>query len=402
MTTCKQVFLCLLLAFLALTPLAAEQDKAAKNKPAKTPTAEVVKPAKPKLELYGYIKLDGSYDDSTIEAGNFARWVASPSTIESHDHFNMTARQTRLGMRINRERDGNMIVKGRVEIDFYGGGSENKNQPMLRHGYAEIEWPDKGLNLKAGQTSDLISPLVPTTINYPVAWWAGNIDYRRPQIRLTKTVKTGEASSIALAAAISRSIGDDFGRLEPGDSGADSGVPTIQLAISRRFSLAGRPAGVGISGHLGKEELRERLGDPVPEFDSWSLGLDYSLPLSSKVTLKGEVWTGQDLDDYLGGIGQGINRVAGEEIEASGGWLSIESKLNSKAFVGFGASIDDPADDSLLPGSRSKNSSVWANYLYNVRSYLRTGIEVSHWATDYLERENDSALRVQGTLIYSF
>jgi hypothetical protein len=244
--------------------------------------------------------------------------------------------------------------------------------------------------------------LVPTTINYPVAWWAGNIGYRRPQLRLTKTVKTGETSSVSLAAALSRSIGDDFGQLEPGDSGADSGVPTVQLAISRRFSLSGKAAGVGISGHWGKEELRERLGDPVPEFDSWSVGLDCSLPLSSKITLKGELWTGQDLDDYLGGIGQGINRVSGEAIAGYGGWLAIESRPSSRSFVGFGASIDDPDDEDLLPGSRTKNGSLWANYLYNLRSYLRTGVEISHWATDYLERQDDSALRLQGTLIYSF
>ena len=267
---------------------------------------------------------------------------------------------------------------------------------------AEVEWPSRGLNLKAGQTSDLISPLVPTTINYPVAWWAGNIGYRRPQLRITKTMSTGESGSVVMAAAISRSIGDDFGRLEPGDSGADSGLPTVQLALSRKFSIAGTPAAVGISGHWGKEELRESLGEPVPEFDSWSVGLDYSLPLSSEITLKGELWTGQDLDDYLGGIGQGINRVTGESIRARGGWLAVESTPGPKSFIGIGASIDNPDDDDLLPGARTKNGSVWLNYLYNVRSYLRTGVEISHWATDYIELENDSAVRIQGTLVYSF
>jgi hypothetical protein len=406
MTTFKRTSLTLFLATLIITPLAAQQArelaaKAAEAAP-KTKTAKASDSSKPTIELYGYVKLDASYDDSTVAAGNFARWVTSPSAIEPHDHFNMTARQTRLGMRIGRARDGNLIVKGRVEIDFYGGGSENKNQPMLRHGYAEIDWPEKGLNLKAGQTSDLISPLVPTTINYPVAWWAGNIGYRRPQLRVTKTIKTGGASSVSLAAAISRSIGDDFGRLEPGDSGADSGLPTVQIAVSRQFSISGNSSSVGISGHFGKEELHERLGETVPKFDSWSAGIDFSLPLSSKTRFKGELWSGQDLDDYLGGIGQGINRATGESIESKGGWIAIESKPGPKSFIGLGTSMDDPNDDNLVAGSRSKNSSIWINYLRNVRSYLRTGIEVSHWATDYIELENDSALRVQGTLIYSF
>jgi len=393
-------FLCLVLC--VAVPLAAENPAPPSNERTEEAEPDKKPAARPTFDFYGYLKLDASYDDGVIDTGNFARWVTSPSTIESHDHFSMTARQTRLGVRIGREKDEDMIVKGRVEIDFYAGASENKNQPMLRHGYVEIEWPDKGLNLTAGQTSDLISPLVPTTINYPVAWWAGNIGYRRPQIRITKTVTTGDSGSIVAAAALSRSIGDDFGQLEPGDSGADSGVPTVQLAVTRKFTLAGKPAGVGISGHLGKEELRERLGEVVPTFDSWSLGLDYSLPVSPKVTVKGEVWTGQDLDDYLGGIGQGINLVSGDAIESKGGWLAVEITPGPRSFIGVGVSVDDPKDEDLLPGQRSRNSSVWTNYLYNVRSYLRTGLEISHWATDYIDLEDSSAFRLQSTIIYSF
>jgi hypothetical protein len=337
-----------------------------------------------------------------IDAGNFARWVASTSLIESHDHFNLTARQTRLGIRVDRQRDGELLVKGRIEIDFYGGGGENKNQPMLRHGYAEIEWPEKGLTVLAGQTSDLISPLFPATINYPVAWWAGNVGYRRPQIRVTRSQATADGGALVLAAALSRSIGDDFGKIEPGDSGADSGVPTVQVALSRQFSRSGKAGAVGISAHWGKEELREQLGEPLLEFDSWSVGLDYSIPLAGRYAFKGEVWTGEDLDDYLGGIGQGINRATGEPISSTGGWMAVEGRPNAKCFVGLGGSVDDPDDDNLPVGSRTRNGAFWATYLYDVRSYLRTGIEVSHWSTDYAGLADESALRVQGTVIYSF
>ena len=104
----------------------------------------------------------------------------------------------------------------------------------------------------------------------------------------------------------------------------------------------------------------------------------------------------------MGGIGQGINLATGDAIESKGGWLAIESRPGPKSFIGVGVSLDDPEDEDLLPGQRSKNGSIWANYLYDVRDYLRTGVEISNWATDYIELEDNSAFRVQGTLIYSF
>ena len=137
-----------------------------------------------KVSLYGTIKLDAAYDTSSIDVGNFARWVESPA-VEDDDQFNLTARQTRLGLRLAGPETEALAASGRVEIDFYEGGEENKNRLMLRHAYMVVDWLEPDIELLAGQTSDLISPLVPMTLNYSVAWWAGNIGYRRPQARLT-------------------------------------------------------------------------------------------------------------------------------------------------------------------------------------------------------------------------
>jgi hypothetical protein len=85
-------------------------------------------------------------------------------------------------------------TSGKLEIDFYGGGPENKNLPMMRHAFMKLDWPKRGFSILAGQTSDVISPLVPSTVNYSVAWWVGDIGYRRPQLRLTKAFKAGANS----------------------------------------------------------------------------------------------------------------------------------------------------------------------------------------------------------------
>ncbi len=350
---------------------------------------------------YGYIKLDASVDSDAIEPGNFARWVADPALEQPHRHFNITARQTRLGLWIIGPEESSFQARGRVEIDFYGGGGENKNGVQLRHAYIQLDWPERDLRLIAGQTFDIISPLVPRTVNYTVAWWSGNIGYRRPLVSLTHTAGEGPHRLI-LTGGVSRTIGDDFKPTEPGDAGADSGLPSVQARGAYAWDMHGRSGSIGVSGHWGQEDVGTLLELEDSEFDSWSVNLDLSIPIGSKVTLKAEAFTGQNLDDYFGGVGQGVNIDLDREVEASGGWLSIEIDPNDKVRLGVGFGIDNPEDGDLDVGARTLNRSVWGNFFYDFTDYLSTAWEVSWWATDYKDRGEGTAFRFQGAMIFSF
>ena len=382
------------LLIILASPALADEAKA----PEKDSEGAPAKPAKPTLDWYGYIKLDASWDESLIDSGNFARWAASPSLVSEHSHVNLTARQTRFGFKVKTPTQGRPKLSGRLEADFYGGGAENKNSLQLRHAYAQLDWPDRGLSLIAGQTSDVVSPLVPSTLNYTVAWWAGNIGYRRPQVRLTRVQQTSEDGALVFAAALSRTIGDDFGSAEPGDSGADSGVPTVQARIARRWS----GGEVGLSGHWGGEILRQAGLDPRLEVHSWSWNLDLAVRVGPRLSLKAEAWTGENLDDYFGGIAQGINFELGEAIAASGGWLALAWAASDGLEIGIGAGLDDPDDEMLAAGARARNLAVWGNAVWQLWPGLKVGGELSSWKTDYLGAENGSSLRLQSSLIYSF
>ena len=114
-----------------------------------------------KFKPYGFIKLDASYDDSRSFPGNFILYVPNESVHKDDNEFNMTARQTRLGLDIIAPEIYDWKAWGRVEMDFYGDGTshENKGSILLRHAFVNLE---KGnFSLLAGQTSDLISPLYP-------------------------------------------------------------------------------------------------------------------------------------------------------------------------------------------------------------------------------------------------
>src|SRR5947207_9473400 len=84
------------------------------------------------VALYGYVKLDAAYDSSRISVGNFARWVESEQIRRNDDEFNMTANETRLGLRVNGTPTDNFRFGGVVEMDFYSGiGADNTPSPRL-------------------------------------------------------------------------------------------------------------------------------------------------------------------------------------------------------------------------------------------------------------------------------
>jgi len=86
--------------------------------------------SKLKIKLYGYIKVDASYDQTASSNGNFVRWVGNYDTDlgntvgEDDGQFNVTARQTRLGVNIEGPGDDDLKTSARIEIDFYSGPAE--------------------------------------------------------------------------------------------------------------------------------------------------------------------------------------------------------------------------------------------------------------------------------------
>lgn len=355
------------------------------------------------LQLYGYIKFDGSYDTSRTNTGNFVTWVDSEVDNRDDNEFNMTAKQTRLGMKISGPDDGEMKTSGKVEIDFYGNyGAENQGKIQMRHAYMKLDWPDKDFSIIAGQTSDVISPLNPSTLNYTVLWDAGNIGYRRPQLRFTKGFDLDGERRLEAAVAILRTIGDDkfvSTTVNNAESGEDSGIPTVQGRIGLTFPwLDYKPTTLGVSGHWGKEDY-----DSVSkERETWSLNVDFNQPINDKLSIKAEGFIGENLDTYFGGIGQGLNTATGEVIGSKGGWIAASLGPWDKMRYNVGIGVDDVDNGDIANGQRSLNRSIFGNVIYAVNKNVDVGFEISHWHTQRKNQGGADALRAQMSFIYKF
>lgn len=360
------------------------------------------------IQIYGYLKLDAAYDDSQINNGDFAQWVMPENTNDDDNQFNMTANETRLGVRINGPDNGQMETSGRVELDFYGGGDENKSHLMMRHAYMKLYWPAERFSILAGQTSDVISPLLPSTVNYSVGWWVGNIGYRRPQIRLTKEIGLDTDIDLKLEGALARTIGrDNINLAGTLDSGEDEGFPTLQGRASVTLPVFGPgDTTVGISGHWGHEEYDTTVYGDHEDFTTWSLNFDLTQPVCENVTIQAELFTGDNLDAYLGGIGQGVTTAAGpnqnEEIGSSGGWIAAGLGPWDDIRYNVGVAMDDVDRSNVQPGDRTLNRSIFGNMFYALSEHVEWALELSHWRTEYRGGGDGDSLRIQTALIYKF
>ncbi len=372
--------------------------------------------SKLRFDLYGYIKIDAAFDTQRTDNGNFIRWVESRDdalgTGRTDSEFNLTANQSRVGINLTAPTYQGIETAGKLEVDLYGGDDEDEPNLRVRHAYLEIRIPEANVTILAGQTWDLHSPLLPTTVNLAPNWWAGNIGFRRAQLRLTRTIERASGARWILQGALARNIGstfplvnDDTGTIA--DSGEDRGLPTIQWRAALSVPLYQRRATFGVSGHWGEEEFDISNTGAQEDFESWSVNLDFQVPFSDRVLLRGELWTGANLASYLGGIGQGVSIPAldggvGEEIGATGGWVQLSLKASEKLRVNYGFSLDDPHNRDLPAGARQRNRSIYGNVLYNLTPNLVIAAEVGHWKTDYKGIRNGDTVRAQVAALLKF
>jgi hypothetical protein len=363
-----------------------------------------------KAQLYGFARFDASYDTGKINPGNIALWVRPEGLNNNDAEWNLTAGATRLGLNLTGPDTDTIKLSGNIEFDFLSNiGAENNASPRLRHGYLKAFWPASDFSILAGQTWDVISSQIPFTDDPAIMWAAGNIGSRHPQLRLTKGFSVGEKGRIEVVAAASRTIGESNNLAETWntDPGKDADIPTIQgrIAFSTPLLVDTQPATIALSGHFGQEEWDSDKTGNHETLDSWSCNVEIALPLSEKLALAGEYFTGSNLDDYWGGIGQGVNNTISsdlKEIRSQGGWAAIRYTMNSSSSFSLGAGIDDPNDNDLATGGRSLNQSVFANVINRITPNFIFGLQLSKWNTDYKNAPDSDAFRAQSSMTYRF
>lgn len=358
------------------------------------------------LKVYGYVKLDAAYDTQKTSAGDALFYVLPKVNGESDNEFNMTARETRLGLELAGPDLEYLKTTGKVETDFYGGNTANSPNLRLRLAYLDLAMPS-GTAVRAGQDWETFMTVIPRTVNIAIMADVGALGLRRPQFRVSQDIPIYNKTKLVAKVAAARTIGEDIdGGMQ--DDGADSGYPSVQYNLCLETPLlTAKPTKLSVSGHWGNETLDSTVTNVVVETDAkdyitWSVIGSLLLPLHQNVALQGTIWQGRNLDTYYGGIGQGINKTLQKGIGARGGYIQLITDLTDRLNWNLAYGIDDPDNQDLSNGNRSKNQTVVTSAYFKITSAVTAAFEYYYMTTSYKGQSAASDNRFQGAMIYKF
>jgi len=359
---------------------------------------------------YGFLWGNMVYETEQSYVGSYALWIRSAQTA-GNDNFVLDGRNTRLGIDVAGPRLWLFDCApsgGKAEIDFQGSFvTENKGSLLLRHAYWEVKNED--FRILMGQTWDVISPLVPSTTMYSVYWCAGNIGYRRAQLRGERYLKFSPVSMLTLQGSLNVDIVSDFTSPDDDIEGDHGGWPVIESRAAWTLGQRGPgclPVTVGASGHIGNQDFAfgphsPLLGEYVRR--TWSLNADFQVPITHRFGVQGEFFTGENLGAFLGGIAQGVDPNTAEGICSTGGWVEVWYDLSCCWHSHTGFTIDDPFDSDITSASgRVYNSAYYTNLIYDVTKQFQLGVEISSWKTLYKAQEPGEAFRIEFMGKYGF
>lgn len=360
-----------------------------------------------KIKFYGFLRLDLDVDSQRPSNAQTPLFITSPDPAAagtSIGEFSMHPRLTRFGIDYTGPRIaklGDAKLSGKLETDFENGGTESRQIIRIRHAFLKLDWSE--FSILAGQTWDIVSPLYPTVNNDTLQWNAGNVGDRRPQFRAAYEPKVGAGKfsfigGVGLTGAIDALDLDNNGFRD----GEESQLPDVQARIGYSHPIAkDRMASFGISGFYGFLTTARPIAGRT-DFHSQLINVDFTLPLASYFALRGEGWWGRNMSDIRGGAGQGINTTNGREIRGRGGWSEANIKLSRYFSLNPGFSTDDPVDQDLPNGGRTRNRAFYlANRITPGGNFL-IGADYLRWLTNFKGLRQGLDNRVNLFFQYSF
>ncbi|MBP5620963.1 MAG: hypothetical protein J6X44_03005, partial [Thermoguttaceae bacterium] len=306
-----------------------------------------------KITPYGFINVSVSNDSQRAVPGEFILYTQSED-VDKSSGFAVDARTSRLGFKIEgpRVEKLNADIGGFFEFDFQGypNGSKNKGGAQLRRAYVELVDKRCERRLLAGQDWEVISPGAAQMLNYLPMGFAGNIQYRRAQVRYEQGYTSSPDAHFLGQIAICDNVIGDYASTA-GVSPASSGWPIIEGRVSAdlfKQALGGKAITVGLSGHIGEQYYKFSPIAGVPMCSSaekraiktWSCNFDFEAPVLENHKIHGELFMGANLSSFCGGVNQGVDLYRRDAIGDKGGWIAVHSDWTSKFATNIGYGLD--------------------------------------------------------------
>ena len=349
------------------------------------------------IQVFGAMTLDMLYSKPrTVSKGSpFYLLPDSPIGFDQ-DTVSIHARQSTLGAALTGPQFCGFQAGGLVAALFFNDAiivDQYGFLPMQAYG----ELRNDCWRFSAGLQFDVFNPGAPTVLPFSMLSASGNSGNSfRGQIRMERFFNPSPSVQWTIQTALSEPIA---ATLDPAFQvvAEDNGWPNIEARIALGIGtpdMSGlepvRPFQLGISGVGGQIRTTQLLTNQVAA-DVWGIGADLRWQLTSCLGIAGEFYTGQGLGTYGGGILQNINfdtadtaNSTGQSIRSTGGWLEAFLYWTPCLHTHVGYGLDDPIDRDLSQTQRSRNSTAFANLIWDVNQSFRIGTEFTYRETEYV------------------
>jgi hypothetical protein len=368
------------------------------------PALSTTQASAPAVKIFGAVKLDVYYNTRRPQAPGIPFYLVPtiPNGF-SQNTFDMNARQSMLGVSFTGPMIGSFHSGGKISAVFFDNTIlADRYGFLLQQAYGELyndHW-----RFAAGLQLDVFAPGLPTVLPFSGLGGSGSAGNTiKGQLRVERFLAVGSDSQLTLQMAVS----EPLGTVELPDTSLDedNGKPNVEGRIALGLGkpapigiglLTQRPLEIGVSGVAGQLR-RTSIPPDAPRrvvSNVQGVALDFRVNLlDGCFGFKGEVYSGQALGAYNGGILQSLDAVTWKAIRTTGGWLEGFVYLRPNLHSHTGIAIDDPNDNDItaIPFTqfgRTYNRTLWTNLIWDVTKYHRIAFEVTRRETEYKEPTN--------------
>jgi len=344
------------------------------------------------LHFFGALKLDMIFSEPRpFSPGSPFFLGTAPLPGRDQNIVSIHARQSTLGAAYTGPQFCGLQAGGTIIAMFF-----NDNVIADRYGVLPLqafgELKNEDWRFAAGLQFDVFSPGIPTVLPFSALAASGNAGNSfRGQVRLERFLHVNEQTQWTLQAALSEPINstiDPTFRISE-----DNGWPNVEARVALGLGsiegvgpTAKRPFEIGASGLVGQLRTTDPLDNQVVA-DVWGLAGDFRWKMTDRLGFAGEVYTGQSLGTYNGGILQTINADTLTGIRSTGGWMETYYYWTPCLHSHIGYGIDDPNDNDIstaaLALGRTYNSTIYSNLLWDLNNVFRIGVEFTWRQTNY-------------------
>lgn len=317
--------------------------------------------------------------------------------------YTVSGQQSLVGLSVSGPEAGAFQSGATVMANFFG-EKPIANNPGLFFVLAWAELRNDQWRFWVGQDADGVGRQNTNSPSWTSHKMQGNFGQLRPGFRLERYLRSSDLVGSSIYFGLTQQAVNDFIAV-PGVAGIDNGWPNVEVRWEAALgpdNAGRRPLLFALGGLVGETRAVDDLAASGANVSTtWAVVPELRIE-GERFGFQGEAFVGQAMGTYNGAIGQSLNPEDGEAIYSAGGFGEVFWKVSPCLTASIGYGIDDPRDRDLgmvnaMVGQRSRNNSLWLNFIWKISDEWESRFEVSHLETDYVAPSNSS-----DSMIYHF